>query len=563
MFLTTALVVLLDLMQVIVLFRVARDMRMGRRNPLRRSWAVFSRVGRHHSWAIVLSVLVSLVVSVPLTCLRYPIPRVHDEFSHLLLGDTLAHGRLANPTHPLWVHFETMHVLQKPTYASKYPPGQGAVLALGQVLTGHPIAGVWLATALAVGVCCWMLQGWVPGRWALLGSLLVAFHFKIQVTWGQNYWGGQVAMIGGALVFGALPRIMRRPRVSTALLIGLGAAILANSRPYEGLLLCLVPAATLIIQFLSGKRVPRKMVLGKVMLPASAVLVVCLSQIAYYNKKVTLDPLTLPYQLHTRMYEATPLFLWQEPGPVPRYRHPVLRDFYAGVTSEYYWKQRRLVHFTEHKSKSAFEMWFFFLWPLLTAPLVMLPYALTRKRLLWIAVGSLGMLFAGAICVPWMHPHYLAPGLPVVLLLIVEGLRYLRTWRIGNPSGGRAMLGGFMLLYLFYFVFVTVWYTWADKPGDSWERVRAGYVSRLSDTMGKHLVIVRYAPNHSVHDEWVYNAADIDDAPVVWARDMGAARNRRLLDYFHDRQVWLLEADEEPPLLRPYERGDERHVPDG
>jgi len=65
------------------------------------------------------------------------------------------------------------------------------------------------------------------------------------------------------------------------------------------------------------------------------------------------------------------------------------------------------------------------------------------------------------------------------------------------------------------------------------------------------VVLVRYGLHHDLGNEWVYNKADIDHSPVVWARDMGAEKNKELLEYFKDREVWLVEPDENPPKLSP------------
>ena len=95
-----------------------------------------------------------------------PEPVITDEFSHLLLADTLSEGRLSNPTHPLWEHLETIHVIQQPTYSSMYPPGSAVFLAAGQTFMGHPWFGVLMGVGLMCGAICWMLQGWLPPEWA-------------------------------------------------------------------------------------------------------------------------------------------------------------------------------------------------------------------------------------------------------------------------------------------------------------------------------------------------------------------------------------------------------------
>jgi hypothetical protein len=70
---------------------------------------------------------------------------------------------------------------------------------------------------------------------------------------------------------------------------------------------------------------------------------------------------------------------------------------------------------------------------------------------------------------------------------------------------------------------------------------------------GKHLVFVRYGPRHSVDNEWVYNAADIDASPVVWAHAMREEEDAALRTHFRDRTAWRLEIDEDArrPVLRP------------
>ncbi|MGA8186165.1 MAG: hypothetical protein WB819_21250, partial [Terriglobia bacterium] len=55
-----------------------------------------------------------------LPILPIPVPGVQDEFCYLLLSDTFSHGRLTNPSNPMWVQFETLHVLWRSAHISKY-----------------------------------------------------------------------------------------------------------------------------------------------------------------------------------------------------------------------------------------------------------------------------------------------------------------------------------------------------------------------------------------------------------------------------------------------------------
>src|SRR5262249_54750512 len=249
------------------------------------------RLRRLASWRRLSTALVGLLALGVSACVALftsiAEPHVHDEFSYLLAADTFAHGRLSNPTHPMWVHFESFHIIQRPTYMSKYPPAQGLMLALGQLLGGHPIVGVWLSVGFACAAIYWMMLAWLPPRWALWGGVLVVVGLGLSPSWSQSYWGGAVAALGGALVFGALRRMGDGPRRRDALLLGVGVAILANSRPYEGLLVSL-PAGGLLLAWMVDKHGPlARGAIGRLVCPILLVLVCTAGTMGLYNWRVT------------------------------------------------------------------------------------------------------------------------------------------------------------------------------------------------------------------------------------------------------------------------------------
>jgi hypothetical protein len=493
-------------------------------------------------------VAVSLTVNLLLAAVGgIPSPLIHDEFSYVLAADTFAHGRVANPSHPLAVHFESPHILQWPSYASKYPPAQGLTLAAGQVLTGHAIFGVWLSTASACLAVAWMLRGWMRPRWALLGGLVTALH-PLVLVWSQGYWGGSVAACGGALVLGALRRTAIRPRVSSSLILGAGLVILANSRPFEGLVLTLVATPLTLGMSRSGSASGTD--LARVVLPLAVVLLPGALAMGYYNWRISGDPLRLPYALHEATYSMAPPFLWQAPRPEPAYRHATLRDLHAGWEWPTYVEQHTIggfLHGAANKSATLRAAYF---------PFLFLGFALAavawlrRDRVTAWAVGNGAGFFLLLLTETWMHPHYAGPALGLAVVLVIQGIRRLRLWRWQGRRAGQALvrlglLAGLLSLMPFGAQL-------AHSRDVGWQAMRARLLAGLEQQGGRHLILVRYALGHSPHAEWVYNEADIDQAPVVWARELDAEQNRVLLDYFKDRQVWLLEADVEPQRLVVY-----------
>ena len=524
---------------------------------------------------IGLSALAARAAVLPV--LPIPEPTIHDEFSYLLAADTFAHGRLTNPTHPMWMHFETFHVNQNPTYASMYYPVQGLLLAFGQTVFGHPFFGVWLSVGFMCAAICWMLQGWVPRKWALLGGFLAVIRLGIFSYWANSYYGGTMAAIGGALVLGALPRIRRRRRVRDAVLMAAGFAIVANTRPFEGLFFGVAVAVALFAWMFGSKRPPARIVTRRVLIPAGLLFALAISGTGYYFWRVTGSPFRIPYQVNMETHGLL-YFPWQQLPPQPAYHHAVMRDFYLGPHNYGQYEFARS-HPFEKFLLMLLLLWLFFLGPLLTLPLCCIPVLppmsgkrisrKTRFFLLVLMVSAAGLILP--IYVPF--PHFAAPLTGMIYALVMQGMRHAFVWgkwgrwgRKGRASGQTIVLAvpviGFVLLAARLaipafghqvnpaspqFEFISTWGSprWINTA-------RAGALERLKQHPGQHLVIVRYKPGHDImFNEWVYNEADIDNAKVVWAREMSPAENQKLIRYFHDRKTWLAEPDEDPPRLSP------------
>jgi hypothetical protein len=515
------------------------------------------RLAANPDWSM--AVLAALPIALRLALLpQYPIPtpNVSDDFSYILTADTLRQLRLANPAHPMHQFFETFFVLQEPTYASIFPVGQGLILAIGWTAVGHPWAGVALSIGALCALCYWMLLAWTTPGWALAGGLLAVIEFGPLSQWMNSYWGGAVSGCAGCLVFGALPRLRNSPRTRSAVLLGSGLALQLLTRPFEDIFL----TASVLLFFLPDLRR-----FGRVAGIASLVLVPAVGLMLFQNKQTTGIWTTLPYQLSQYQY-GVPTTFTVHPKPTP----------HRALTREQQldYDQQSAVHGPGTETFAGYwQRWasrirfyrFFFLPPLLLAiPLFLI--RLREYRFAW-ALFTILIFSLGTTFYPYFYSHYIAALTCLFVLICVVGLEQLSEWNVHSLAVGHEAAGLLLSLCAAHFLF---WYGLhasrdeqlyaAMTPFETVDAINHGDPEgriairrQLEGAPGRQLVLVRYGPQHQFQ-EWVHNAADIDHARIVWARDLGTEENQKLLRYYPDRTAWLLQPDGRQPLLAPYPR---------
>jgi len=507
-------------------------------------------------WCMLL--LAALPVALRLSLLPHhpiPSPDVYDEFSHLLVADTLRHFRLANPAHPLHQFFETFFVLQEPTYSSIYPIGQGLALAFGRMIFGHPWAGVVLSVAAFCSLCYWMLRGWTPPGWALLGGALAVIQFGPLNQWMNSYWGGALPAVAGCLVFGALPRLRERVRRRDSVWLGIGLAIHLLTRPYESIFLLL----GVILFFLPALRKPDQM---RALARAAPFMVLAvmpaIGLTLLHNKRVTGSWTVIPEMLSRYQYGVPVSFTFQpnaiphrELTPQQQLGYQMQLSFRVSDTDTV----RRYLERLEYRVRF---YRFFFLAPLYLALPAFLVF-IREFRFVWVLLTVLAFAL-GVNFFPAFQSHYIAAVTCLFILMSVKGLERLS--RLAGGEAARLIVFFCAAHFLFWHglhVFDTSEISLAMRPYQTWDAINHGNPERrilvnqqLAQIPGKNLVFVRYWPQHIFQEGWVYNEADIGGARVIWARDLGPEENEKLLGYYPDRTAWLLQPDFRPPKLTPY-----------
>jgi hypothetical protein len=420
------------------------------------------------------------------------------------------------------------------------------MIAFGILLSnGKAAVGLWLGIALACAATTWLLQALVEPRWALLGGLLASLHFSFFGLWSQTYWGGAVAMLGGALLLGAAARLARDgPSAAMSAILAAGLFILSFSRPYEGLVASLPVGAWLLYKLWSWSREDRTRLRALqvlvVQLVAAALL---LGAHATYNRAVTGSALRMPYMEYQRQYSAVPEFIGS--GEMQPERQPARFETITRQTQAYFdSRAKRSGLLFGHLPRVAKSLVWLCSFALLLPTVVGL-WQLRRLTVGPLLLASFLLTLLATSFTFGVWSHYYAPVAAMVVTCATVGLRTL--WRSRPATRGIALGGMLALAFTLPAGFLPAIQNTAPVFG----LTREATILQIRKIPGRHLVLVEYTPNSNPFCDWVFNTADIDSQRIIWATSLGEEQDAALIAKYPERNLWVYDADAWGWKVRP------------
>jgi hypothetical protein len=498
------------------------------------------------AWGVIAATFLLARVAL-LAWLPPPEPHVHDEFGYLLAAEMFSHGHVAAPPLRHTLAFESPHVLYHPVYASIYQPGQGVVLAIGQVVFGHPYAGVLLSVAAFIFLLCWAARAWLPPQWTLIVGCTAAILLFVRHYWAESYWGGAVPACGGALVLGGLGYVLRRQWKPARFTLGVGAFILFFTRPLEGGVLCLGITGIILWRYWRAGSEDRSALLRKVLATNLAIALLTPAVAAWYNTSVTGSPAQMPYLLHHEQYAMVPPLWPLPPHAQKEYSNAGLSAIYNRDQRDYQllrdlsWPKRIGVQLIRVALLNQMFQFGAF-WLLLFA----LPWVSLQGRKHWLVL-VLGLGLTILVMEVWVSPHYSAPFAAAELIAMAACARAI--WHRLGRAPGRAWLLAPLLILLAAPLVIENAIALTQKADP-----RAGFIRSVASHAGKHLVFVTYAKGWDLDHEWVYNGFDFNARPVLFAHARSAAEDAEIEADYPDRSVWRVTLGPEPDAIHIVER---------
>jgi hypothetical protein len=258
----------------------------------------------------------------------------------------------------------------------------------------------------------------------------------------------------------------------------------------------------------------------------------------------------MPYTLYAKQYQVAPLFYWQSPrDPPPDYRHPRIASYWTGYDLNEWHQQSTWSGFARGAWDKLRTMAIAFVAPAtLALALIGLPWVITRRaEARRAAIVLIAFLIVHVCTTPWMRMHYMGPIVPAFVALVTFCLIELHRLHFATAVLARAVVAVQLAAPVAQIVAMV------QNPNPQGIARQVQVIERLNRLPGEDLVLVAYTPGLQHLFEWVYNPADVDRAPIVFAHDMGNERNRELLEYYPNRRVWRLVVDWERFDLTPLE----------
>jgi len=499
----------------------------------------------------ILSVLYSLDTELSLKA-----PLAHDEYAYILGADTFLKGRLSNPTPAHWEHFEAYHILMSPTYMSKYPPGQSLQLAVGKIL-GHYLIGVWLTVALIGVLLFWLLRSYTS-PWL---AWLVTLAYLVQINefeWGSNYWGGSCLTLAGILVFGGSLWMLRYPRLSSAIIIGIGMVLMINTRPFEALIFCgLCGISTSAI--LWGK----KQISSKVQMYGATVVLFGLIGVAItgaYNYRTMGDPFTFPHQRYTETYHPglSPFTLFESKASDESLPMPTdMRNFLRNEINKGLSMSTKVFNYIKHPGLPVIEHFF-----LISPVFIILPLLILRPKYPSKIIIHCGFVILGYFIVYFLSvyelKHYYALWLPPCALLSALSIQSILKARLPRVTLPRQRQLGLILIFGTIFIQngFSVWehaFSTKARHTDQDFNTHSRLEKELRQTGKHYLCLVKYTESHNPELSWISNQPNIEEAPVIWARSISQIADQQLAQTYENREIRYLFVSSHKYTLLPEE----------
>ena len=473
-------------------------------------------------------------------------PILHDEYAYLIQSKMLAAGHLWLPRHEVADSFDSFHLITDHVYASKYGPGTALFYAPATLFHLPTWLAPLLLSGIAVGLIYLLATELLGGGSGLLAALMLLSLGVFRRT-SITIMSQAPMLVLALLAMLALVYWHKEHGTRWILLLGISVGLAAITRPVDALCIAIPLALGVVLELkhLDNRRRITTIALGLLGMAPFLLLQ------AVYNKGVTGDIKTLPwdyYAQHNDAYDSIsrkpidPSVRPQSALPqkqqffdefvLPAYRDKLSKSrsqlvvdraarLFAGPPLAEQEKNRLIYGVLPN--------------PLLIALLPVGLLGLTHRRwIFWLPLPLFVLIYASYT---FFLPHYavaIAPAAIINVIAVRDALQ--RTW-----PGGTGKLSGLPLS--FALVVIALCLTalpqfnptrhdqWFDAP------LLRDVDAKLAKIERPAVVLFKYDPDRSLHEEPVYNTAAAwpDDAKVIRAHDLGDNANAKLFAYYAAR----------------------------